>query len=868
MKTPQNNSSLFTSQGSNPMLTEMAVNDPFFLAFNESPMPMAILLPDVQNPIVTGANKAFLSAAGCKQQDITGIGIIDFFLRQHHKAAEGIRLLSQSLQKVINTQLTDVMPVLKYFSESPGKRQRRYYQCRNIPCTGTNGQIQYILFSATDVTERYTANRELKKMWQRLVSGQKIAKVGYWEADLIRNKVFWSDEVYTILGVKKDEVIAGVDMYLNAIHPVDRAMYFENRQLALSGKKEMDIELRIHQPDGTTKWVRQVGKVEKNSDGKVAAFEGVIMDITDAKKLKLSLEESNTRYSHISKATFDSVYDWDIVAEKFIWRENYHENFGYDAEAMSDSKWWSTHVHPEDIERILDINTTALKSGETHTINEYRFQKNDGTYAHVVDRSFIIRDENGRPIRMVGAIRDITSSKKLQELLHKTNQLAKIGSWEIDRVNQTVFWSDITKEIYEVPSDFQPSIGAIQAFFKNEEILTAINERIQLAIKNGIPWQEDYQILTHQGNIKWVRNIGEPMIENGLCKKIHGSIQDINDQKKSELEITESEKRYSELFRLNPHPIWIFKEDSYRFVKVNKATLDLYGYSEEEFLELTVLQMRPPEEIPVLLNTLKKNKKGEGFISGRFKHKTKTGKIITVDVVSVLMDFNNAKCRLAIMTDITERLRYEQKIARAVIKTQENERYEIGSELHDNVCQILASTYVRMNLLDSSVEEASQPLFRECKAFIDLATREIRDLSHRLAPASINDASLIETIEGLINISNFEKKYRFNFSFDKKLTTAKLSKELQLNLYRILQEQLNNIIKHAHCKRIEVKLLKIKQHIIMHIIDDGIGFDLKKVKTGIGLSNIKRRTELFDGKFEINTSPANGCELRIEIPLK
>ena len=104
--------------------------------------------------------------------------------------------------------------------------------------------------------------------------------------------------------------------------------------------------------------------------------------------------------------------------------------------------------------------------------------------------------------------------------------------------------------------------------------------------------------------------------------------------------------------------------------------------------------------------------------------------------------------------------------------------------------------------------------------------------------------------------------------FDEAVEKAKISRDLQLNLYRILQEQLRNIIKYAECETIEVDLIIKSGKLKMRISDDGVGFDVNKVKGGIGLSNMKRRVELFYGKFNIFSSPGAGCELVIDIPLK
>jgi signal transduction histidine kinase len=239
-----------------------------------------------------------------------------------------------------------------------------------------------------------------------------------------------------------------------------------------------------------------------------------------------------------------------------------------------------------------------------------------------------------------------------------------------------------------------------------------------------------------------------------------------------------------------------------------------------------------------------------------------------VEVKSNFISMNDRKYRLAIITDVTEKNRREHQITRAIIKTQENERYEIGAELHDNICQILASTHISLGVLAKSINPSGMELYHQCREYITLATQEIRNLSHRLAPAFFNDSTLEEAFDILLNNSNVENKYKVSLYFDEAVEKSNINRDLQLNLYRILQEQLRNIIKYARCKTIEVDLIVKNKKLKMRIADDGIGFDINAVKGGIGLSNMKRRVELFDGNFEIFSSPGNGCELVIDVPLK
>jgi len=349
---------------------------------------------------------------------------------------------------------------------------------------------------------------------------------------------------------------------------------------------------------------------------------------------------------------------------------------------------------------------------------------------------------------------------------------------------------------------------------------------------------------------------------------LHKSILYSLERKKRIHQLKESDKRYSELFRLNPHPTWISDIKTFRFIQVNKAAVDLYGYSEEEFQKMTLFDIRPKEEVPLLKKWLDSHIDEESYINGKFTHYTKSGKRIDTEVQSIFISINDKKYRLAIITDVTEKNRMEDQITRAIIKTQENERYEIGAELHDNICQILASTLITLGVLRKSINPCGMDLFKQCKEYITLATQEIRNLSHRLAPAFFNDSTLEEAFGVLLNNSNLENKYNITLYFDEAVEKAHISRDLQLNLYRILQEQLRNILKYAHCKKIEVDLIVKNKKLKMRIADDGVGFDVNAARNGIGLSNLKRRVELFYGKLHIFSSPGNGCELVIDIPLK
>src|SRR5690242_444859 len=363
--------------------------------------------------------------------------------------------------------------------------------------------------------------------------------------------------------------------------------------------------------------------------------------------------------------------------------------------------------------------------------------------------------------------------------------------------------------------------------------------------------------------------VSDYLLKNDLnASSLYKSILYCLERKKRVTELMESEKRYSELFRLNPQPILIFDIDTFRFVQVNHAAVLLYGYSLEEFNKITVFELRSNEDNRRLRQSLKENLHNNQTVHRKSKHFTKSGRMLDVEIQATFIVINNKKYRMVIITDVTEKNRVDQQITKAIIKTQENERYEIGAELHDNICQILATTHISLGVLKKSISANGMDLFQQCRNYISLATQEIRNLSHRLAPSFFNDSSLEEAFNILLKNINIENKYEISVYFDPSIQKLNINHDLQLNLYRILQEQLRNILKYAKCKRIEIDLIQHNNYLKMRVSDDGIGFDVHAVKGGIGISNMRRRTELFEGKFELLSSPGEGCQLIISIPLK
>jgi PAS domain S-box-containing protein len=206
-----------------------------------------------------------------------------------------------------------------------------------------------------------------------------------------------------------------------------------------------------------------------------------------------------------------------------------------------------------------------------------------------------------------------------------------------------------------------------------------------------------------------------------------------------------------------------------------------------------------------------------------------------------------------------ERMRKEKEIAEACLATQEEERKFIGGELHDNVNQILASSLLYLSMVKSKVQN---PFIADVENLINSAIQEIRKLSHSLIAPSLNEAELTKAVDNIVEMTR--KAGRFDIQHEAvQINEASLSDKLKLDVYRIIQEQLNNIIKYSKANLVRLNLSQESNKLCLKIIDDGVGFDTSSASSGRGIANMRNRAKLNNGKLNIISSPGKGCELSV-----
>jgi two-component system sensor histidine kinase UhpB len=343
-----------------------------------------------------------------------------------------------------------------------------------------------------------------------------------------------------------------------------------------------------------------------------------------------------------------------------------------------------------------------------------------------------------------------------------------------------------------------------------------------------------------------------------LIKSIEYSIE----RKKAEEKILASEEKYRQMFYKNPFPMWVNDLESLQILEVNDAAIQYYGYERKDFLRLrlTDIQQSFTENLyPAITNAAQSKLR---------KHRKKNGDIMIVEFTYYPISFFGRTAMQAQINDVTEKLRLEdelalkkQQIVEAVLNAQEAERTGIGKELHDNINQILAAVQLKLGFaLDHPNERVD--LITKSMENTAVAIEEIRKLSKELVlSGNLKNLSLVQSIKELIKDILSVTKIRISFD-SKRFDETSISHDQKITIYRIIQEQLNNILKHAQASSVIINLDSEGEQISLCIADNGRGFDTGAHRNGIGITNMMGRVKLF-GDLKIDSSPGEGCRLKV-----
>jgi len=356
------------------------------------------------------------------------------------------------------------------------------------------------------------------------------------------------------------------------------------------------------------------------------------------------------------------------------------------------------------------------------------------------------------------------------------------------------------------------------------------------------------------------------------------------ERRRAEEALRQSEQKYRSLMDGASDAI-VLADPRGRITEANQRAEDLLGYSEEELLGMTYPQIHPPEKLDHVLEDF------EGILttgSGPLHEcvvRRKDGQTVPVEIAHIMVGSGDNQVIQAVFRDVTERKRAgealrdsEQKLrllASQLLTVQEKERRRVSRELHDELGQALTVLKIHLVAIENKLRRDQQGLKLSCErllGYIDAVIENVRRLSWDLSPSILEDLGLSSSLKYLVQEICGNNNMLYSVAVDEIDTL--FSPEVKINIYRIFQESLTNIVRHAQAGRINVEIKKQKDRVRFLLRDNGIGFDVKEARSrnldqrGLGLTTMHERALMAGGTLSISSHKGQGTDVILTIPLQ
>jgi PAS domain S-box-containing protein len=472
------------------------------------------------------------------------------------------------------------------------------------PEDGISREHNRLFGTVQDITElkqaeeaSHALSRDLQESKDWLEEAQRVAHLGYWVWDLETNQVIWSEETYRIFGLVPKADSFDVALVREMMHPDDREAVFMTAKKAIDTATRADCEHRLFRPDGEMRVVHSLGDVRKKSQGRIQMF-GTTQDITDRKRveedrqaLSNALQQSNARLEQAQRLAHIGHYEWDLIGNRVTYSEELCRIWGippvkdsFDVSAIFE------RIHPEDREKVSREAAEAISNG-IHAKSEHRIVLPSGEVRVILGLGTIKRDQSGKAYEMFGTGQDITERKLAEQALRQSQfylsegeRLAHIGSWASTDLgirwseDLNIYWSD---EVYKI-FGFDPKNGTPSL----QQFLSAVHPQDQASLTATLKKLHEEQcgcdvtnrIVRPDGEIRYVRCVGIPVVEDGVFKGYRGTTIDVTEHELLTQEFRREQAYLAEGQSLTHAGSWACNLVKRQIVHSSDENARLYGF--------------------------------------------------------------------------------------------------------------------------------------------------------------------------------------------------------------------------------------------------------------------------------------------------
>jgi PAS domain S-box-containing protein len=646
-------------------------------------------------------------------------------------------------------------------------------------------------------------------------------------------------------------------------------------------------------------------------------------DITELKKIEDELKISNERFSYSSQATSDAIWDWNIITNEILVGESYSSIFGHRFNNNTiERSDYANFINPEDRDAYLKHIDEVLKSNTDKWSDQYRYIKSDGTYADVYDKAIIIRNNEGFPIRMIGALQDITNKKKLEDKLRQSEERFK-GTFEHSPVGMAImntagYWVEVNNRSCEILGYSKEELKKLRFsdISLEEDLIEDLANKEKLDSGKVTNFTKEKRYIRKDKTVVWVLlSVSLLRDKNGEITDYLSQIIDITERiqfenenkllleeniKNRTIQLNEAKNLYRLLADNTVDLVCLHNLDA-TLQYVSPSVKNLIGYEPEELIGKSPLDYIHPEELEEFQERL------AGFIydkedkSQEFRFRNATGNYVWLEITANIVEENGIPVSFQTTTrDITQRKEAKQTVEKALLKERElnelrtNLVSTISHEFRTPITTIRTSAeLITMYMEGNSIEKNKQidkrisTITNEIDRLIELMNSVLTISKEDSGKTNFNPILFdlkqlcIDVVETSYSNQKDGRKVQLQFDGDnfKVLADKNL---MEYSLFNLL----NNAFKYSEgCGDIILKLSKTVSTILLQIIDKGIGIpqeDQQKLfntffrasntngiqGTGLGLYIVKTFTEKNSGKITLESKLGKGTKVSLKFPLQ
>jgi PAS domain S-box-containing protein len=707
----------------------------------------------------------------------------------------------------------------------------------------------------------------------------KACPLGIAVENLEGQPLFVNPALCAMLGFSEDEILKKHCVELSPPDDAEKdwALF---QQLRAGSIDHYQLEKRYFRQDGSLVWGRlSISLLNHRPSPLVVAM---VEDITEKRKAenqrKLAedtLRESEVRFRLAAQAGKMYAYEWDLITNRIVRSGDISGVLGTASHASLTREQLLARVHPDD--KGLFKTSVSERTPENPDVQiSYRLLGSDGTVAWLEKTAHAVFDEQGRMVRMIGMVADITERKRAEDAIREGEmryrrivETTNEGVWLLDSKLQNSY---VNRHLAEMLG-YQPEqmIGrSVFDFYFPWDVER--KKQVLMRRQEGVGEQIEERLRRRDGSELWVRLAATPVFkDNGEFDGALAMVSDITERKRAEETLRESEEKFRSVFRDAGVGMVIVSPEG-RFLAANKTFCDCLGYTEPELLKRTIESVTLAEDWPAFSQKLQQAlTEGHGFQWYQKRCLHKSGRVVFTENSTSLIRTNDGvpKYFVAEVLDVTSRKEAEDALSamtRKLIEAQEQERARIGRELHDDINQRLAMLSVELEQLQLAPSEAPRRV-QELRKRVTEISNDVQALSHDLHSSKLQYLGVVAGIRGWCK--EFSQRERIEVDFRGDVSSV-LPPEAGVCLFRVLQEALHNAAKHSGVKRMEVRLLEDSSEIHLIVRDFGRGFEIDAAMqgSGLGLTSMRERVRLVNGTIAIESELMGGTTVHARVPFK